>query len=203
MSICRITLTTSAGHAPLRRWHASASNRIRCGRIVLSVGGGEVCDVGQARIEELDAAVRVWSAAQVARGLDPGPERVARVHQKLADAAACVVVARSSAGDVVAMAMGEARRALDGFGEIEDGWGHIPMVFVQPEWWGKGLGGEVLECLHGVMAEHGWEGTSLWTREGNERAIRLCVRKGYAVNGRTSVMADGSSIVQLERAALR
>lgn len=49
-------------------------------------------------------AVMVWRSANVARGLVPGPERVARVEAKLAEPSARVVVVRGG-DELVGMAL--------------------------------------------------------------------------------------------------
>lgn len=53
---------------------------------------------------DLDGAVRVWQVANIARGKPPGPERVARVVEKLQEPTAMPYVAASDAG-IMGMAL--------------------------------------------------------------------------------------------------
>jgi ribosomal protein S18 acetylase RimI-like enzyme len=143
---------------------------------------------------DLDAALAVWRTANEARGRAPAPARVARVREKLSAPDALVVVAAED-GAVVAMGLAEPGRADDGAGAPLPGHGHVSMVFVDPARWGRGLGGAVLDALHAG----GWARTSLWTRTDNARARRLYDKAGYRPTGRTSTLADGDGIMQLER----
>ncbi|MEU7874240.1 GNAT family N-acetyltransferase [Dactylosporangium sp. NPDC049140] len=143
--------------------------------------------------DDLDAALAVWRAANEARGHAPAPARIERVRQKLRDADALVVVAVDG-DEAVAMGLAEPGRADDGAGAPIPGYGHVSMVFVAPARWGRGVGGLVLDALHGA----GWARTTLWTRTGNARARRLYEKAGYRPTGRTSTLA-GDGIMQFER----
>lgn len=66
---------------------------------------------------DLDGAVRVWQAANIARGKHPSPERVARVVQKLQEPTAVPYVAASDTG-ILGMALLEPCRADDGAGVV-------------------------------------------------------------------------------------
>jgi hypothetical protein len=58
------------------------------------------CAIRVMEASDLDGAVRVWQAANIARGKHPSPERVARVAQKLQEPTAVPYVAASDAGIV-------------------------------------------------------------------------------------------------------
>jgi GNAT superfamily N-acetyltransferase len=149
-----------------------------------------------------EAAVGVWLAANIARLLPPGAERVARVWEKLADPGACLVVGRHDAsGDVLAMALAEPGRTQDGAGAVVPGYGHVSMVFVHPDVWGLGLGGRLLQGLHERAADRGWDRTTLWTRASNVRARRLYEGRGYRTSGRQNTLGDSDLILQFERQA--
>lgn len=64
---------------------------------------------------DLDGAVRVWQAANIARGKRPSPERVARVVEKLQEPTAVPYIAASDTG-IVGMALLE-RTCADSFAE--------------------------------------------------------------------------------------
>jgi len=90
-----------------------------------------------------EAALGVWREARAAEGRPPGTERLERVAEKLADPAGFLFVERQS-GDVVGMALAEAFRAAGGRGDVRPGWGHVSMVFVHPEYQGRGVGGRLV-----------------------------------------------------------
>jgi GNAT superfamily N-acetyltransferase len=149
-----------------------------------------------------DSAVGVWRAANLARLLPPSAERVARIWEKLADPGSCLVIGRPDAsGDVLAMALAEPGRAQDGAGAVIPGYGHVSMVFVHPDVWGRGVGRQLLQGLHGRASERGWSRTTLWTRASNERARRLYQSQGYRASGQETTLGDGGPILQLERQA--
>ena len=149
-----------------------------------------------------DAAVRVWRAANTARLLPPSVERVARIWEKLAESQACLVIGHLDADwDVVAMALAEPGRAEDGAGAVIPGYGHVSMVFVHPDLWGRGLCRQLLQGLHARASERGWSRTSLWTRASNARARRMYECQGYRRSGHETTLGSGDPILKLERQA--
>ncbi|WP_344618827.1 GNAT family N-acetyltransferase [Dactylosporangium salmoneum] len=150
-------------------------------------------EVRRAGTADLEPALDVWRAANEARGRAPTPARIERVRAKLRAPDAVVVVAFDGAG-TVAMGLAEPGRADDGAGAPIPGYGHVSMVFVRPDAWGRGHGAPVLAALH-----EPWPRTTLWTREDNARARRLYEKSGYLPTGRTARLAEGDGIMQLER----
>ncbi|MFG2036903.1 GNAT family N-acetyltransferase [Dactylosporangium sp. NPDC048998] len=148
--------------------------------------------VRRAAPADLEAALDVWRAANEARGRAPSPARVERVRTKLA-AADAVVVIGTDGDEAVAMGLAEPGRADDGAGAPVAGYGHVSMVFVHPGRWGRGHGALIVAALH-----EGWARTTLWTRTDNARARRLYEKAGYRPTGRTSTLAEGDGIMQLE-----
>jgi GNAT superfamily N-acetyltransferase len=148
------------------------------------------------------AAVHVWHAANVARLLPPSVDRVARIWEKLAEPEACLVIGHLDADrNVVAMALAEPGRAEHGAGAVIPGYGHVSMVFVHPDVWGRGVGGQLLQGLHERASERGWSRTTLWTRASNARAQHLYEGQGYRRSGHEMTLGSGDPIVQLERQA--
>jgi GNAT superfamily N-acetyltransferase len=147
-----------------------------------------------------EAAVDVWRVANVARFLPPSAERVTRIWEKLAGPSACLVIGRlDPSRDVVAMALAEPGRAEHGAGAIIPGYGHVSMVFVHPDLWGRGLGRQLLRGLHESASERGWSRTTLWTRASNSRSRRLYHGQGYRRSGFETTLGDGDPILQFER----
>src|SRR5215207_10756991 len=80
--------------------------------------------------QELEAAVGVWRAANIARGAPHGAERTDRIRAKLSAPDALAFVALRS--EIVGMALAEPGRFDDGEGELDSALLHISMVFVHP-----------------------------------------------------------------------
>ena len=149
-----------------------------------------------------EAAVRVWHAANVARFQPPSVDRVARIWEKLAEPEACLVIGHLDVDrEVVATALAETGRAEDGAGVVISGYGHVSMVFVHPDLWGRGVGGQLLQGLNERASERGWSRTTLWTRASNARAQRLYVGQGYRRSGQEATLGSSDPILQLERQA--
>src|SRR4051812_48255775 len=90
------------------------------------------------RAGQIDAAVNVWRAANIAPGAPPGPARTARVHAKLSAPDALAFVATGPG--IVGMALAEPGRFDDGAGEPDPSLLHISMVFVHPDAQRTGVG---------------------------------------------------------------
>jgi GNAT superfamily N-acetyltransferase len=142
----------------------------------------------------------VWRAANVARLRPPSAIRVARIREKLADPGAYLVIGRADAGgELLAMALAEPGRAEDGDGAVIPGCGHVSMVFVHPDFWGRGVGRQLLQGLHQRAFERGWSRMTLWTRASNVPARRLYEGQGYRTSGHETTLEDGDPILELER----
>ena len=149
-----------------------------------------------------EAAIGVWRAANIARLLPPSVERVARIWEKLADPGACLVIGHPGASrDVLAMALAEPGRAQDGAGAVIPGYGHVSMVFVHPDMWGRGVGRQLLQGLHECASERGWSRTTLWTRASNTRRFPPVPRPGIPSLRPRDQLGDGDLILQLVRQA--
>jgi ribosomal protein S18 acetylase RimI-like enzyme len=157
-----------------------------------------------ATTEQRSAALQVWRTANIKRGHMPSPARIARVREKLHDQSACLVVG-SNHERVIAMALIEPGRAEHGQGVVTSGVGHISMVFVDPEHWGQGIGGQLLDAVHREMGARDWSLSSLWTRADNLRARRLYEGHGYRNAGDVQQLSGGAEInrYQLELDATR
>jgi ribosomal protein S18 acetylase RimI-like enzyme len=111
---------------------------------------------------DIDGAVRVWQAANIARGKRPSPERVARVAQKLQEPTAVPYVAIGEAG-VAGMALLEPYRAEDGTGAVVADALHISMVFVDPPSQRQGVGSRLMRYALDSAHASGVSRFSLWT----------------------------------------
>lgn len=150
-----------------------------------------------------EGAIQVWHAANVARLRPPSADRISRIREKLADPGSCLVIGRDQAGgEVLAMALAEPGRAEDGEGAVIPGRGHVSMIFVHPDFWGRGVGGQLLQGLHERACDRGWDRMTLWTRESNVRSRRLYEGQGYRKSGQEASLGDGDPILEFERRAL-
>lgn len=121
---------------------------------------------------DLDGAVRVWQAANIARGKRPDPKRVARVSEKLQEPTAAPYVAASDAG-IVGMALLEPCRAADGAGAVVPDALHISMVFIDPASQRQGVGGRLMRYALDTARTSGISSVSLWTGCENTGARKL------------------------------
>jgi ribosomal protein S18 acetylase RimI-like enzyme len=121
---------------------------------------------------DLDGAVRVWQAANIARGKRPSPERVARVVEKLQAPKAVPYVAASDV-EIVGMALLEPYRADDGAGAVVPDALHISMVFIDPASQRQGIGSRLMRYALGSAHASGISTVSLWTGCENMGARKL------------------------------
>jgi ribosomal protein S18 acetylase RimI-like enzyme len=134
--------------------------------------------------DELEAAVGVWRAANVARGAPHGAERTDRIRAKLsaADALAFVALRR----EIVGMALAEPGRFDDGEGELDPALLHISMVFVHPAAQRTGIGSSLVLHVLEAARSLGYKRTGVWTYRDNTPARRLYEGVGMAITGRTA-----------------
>lgn len=121
---------------------------------------------------DLDGAVRVWQAANSARGKRPSPERVARVVEKLREPKAVPYVAASDVA-IVGMALLEPCRADDGAGAVVPDALHVSMVFVDPASQQQGIGSRLMRYALDSAHASGVSTVSLWTGSENMGARKL------------------------------
>ncbi len=121
---------------------------------------------------DLDGAVRVWHAANIARGKRPSPERIARVIEKLGEPTAMPYIAASDAG-IVGMALLEPCRADDGAGAVIPDALHISMIFIDPISQRQGVGSRLMRYALDSAHASGISTVSLWTGCENTGAHKL------------------------------
>jgi ribosomal protein S18 acetylase RimI-like enzyme len=121
---------------------------------------------------DLDGVVRVWQAANIARGKRPSPERVARVVEKLQEPTAVPYVAASDTG-IVGMALLEPCRADDGAGALIPHALHVSMVFIDPASQRQGVGSRLMRYALDSAHASGVSSVSLWTGCENTAARKL------------------------------
>jgi GNAT superfamily N-acetyltransferase len=136
------------------------------------------------RPHELEAAIGVWHAANVARGAPHGAERTARVRAKLSASDALTFVALGP--QIVGMALAEPGRFDDGAGELDPMLLHISMVFVHPSAQKTGVGGSLIRHVLDAAGTLGYQRAAVWTYRDNAPARRLYESVGMAATGKTA-----------------
>ena len=130
---------------------------------------------------ELEAAVGVWHAANVARNAPHGAERMTRVRAKLAASDALAFVALRP--KVVGMALAEPGRFNDGAGGLDPTLLHISMVFVHPAAQGTRVGSSLALYVLDAARLLGYQRASVWTYVDNTAARKLYEGVGMAPTG--------------------
>jgi GNAT superfamily N-acetyltransferase len=133
---------------------------------------------------ELEAAVSVWHAANVARGAPHGAERTARIRAKLSASDALAFVALRP--DILGMALAEPGRFDDGEGELDPTLLHISMVFVHPAAQGTGVGSSLVLHVLDAARSLGYQRVGVWTYRDNTLARRLYEGVGMATTGKSA-----------------
>lgn len=144
------------------------------------------------RPDEIDAAVDVWREANIARGAPHGPERTARICEKLAAPDALPFVA--SRPDIVGMALAEPGKLDDGAGEPDSSLLHISMVFVRPAAQRTGVGLPLLLHVLDVALSLNYRRVGVWTAQENIPARRLYERAGMTPTGKTAPLRSSLAL---------
>ena len=145
--------------------------------------------------------VAVWRAANTTRrnGQPPTPKHEERVRSFVEKPDAFLIVA-DAGGEVVGVALGMQGRADDGAGLPIPGLCHVSMIFVAPERWGEGIGGQLVDAVLTGARSRGYSRIQLWTQSGNPRAQSLYEGRGFRLSGREKHDEDlGEHIVHYER----
>ena len=134
---------------------------------------------------DIEPAILVWREAN-ARRKDGQPVSSAhekRVRSFVRKPDAFLIVADTS-GEVIGVALGMQGLARDGVGAPVDGLCHISMIFVAPEYWGEGIGGQLVDTMLEEAHSRGYSKVQLWTQDDNPRAQWLYEGRGFTHTGR-------------------
>ena len=75
------------------------------------------------------------------------------------------------------------RDSIDGFAE----WGEIPVIYLLPEKYGMGLGGELMRFALALLFARGREQIGIWVLEKNIRAINFYKKHAFTPSEHTKV----------------
>jgi ribosomal protein S18 acetylase RimI-like enzyme len=135
-------------------------------------------------------ALAAWATAiEARRGRPVWPEQHERTRGQLGKPDAFLVVA-DDAGRIVGMAVGMQALADDGAGPPVPGHCHVAAVFVEPDRWGAGIGGRLVDAVLAAAAARGYRTAQLWTQADNSRALRLYASRGFTRSGRSMTLDD-------------
>lgn len=155
-------------------------------------------NVRSMRPDGLDAAVGVWREANIVRGAPHGPERTARIREKLSASDALPFVALRPG--IVGMALAEPGRLDDGAGELDASLLHISMVFVRPAAQRTGVGLPLVRhALDGLSAGRSLDGSGEPPRSQALRASRDDPHR----QDRSPPVEPGPAVRKLDRRAAR
>jgi GNAT superfamily N-acetyltransferase len=73
-------------------------------------------------------------------------------------------------------------------------WGELAALYVDPEWWGRGVGAALIAAARGHLLKQGFRHAALWMMTGNARAERFYRSDGWVPDGlsRTDTMWDAT-----------
>jgi len=157
-------------------------------------------EVRIARIDEHEAAIAVWAAADTARRHEPPPAEVPdTLRQRFARDDVWLLVAVDD-GQVVGVTQGWPAREDDGAGAAVPGRSHLSLVFVDPRRWGEGIGGLLVDAALEHARELGHDTVQLFTHQDNDRARALYTSRGFTHDGVVQSDAWGNLLGRWSRA---
>ncbi|WP_457205462.1 N-acetyltransferase family protein [Nocardioides sp. P5_C9_2] len=143
--------------------------------------------------EQVTAAVAVWASAREAVGGTPSPERRARVEATVRDSRVALLATYGDRPAGMLVAEPYAENAVE-----DPTCGHVAMVFVDPAYWGSGIGGTLVRALQAPPEGTEWTRLSVWTRATNRRSLRLYGTCGFVDSGDRAILHEGEEIIRLE-----
>jgi GNAT superfamily N-acetyltransferase len=152
--------------------------------------------------DEVEAAVSVYERSNLARRHGVWPARVDRLAEateKLSDPTSWFLLAREGR-KAVGMALVVPFRSEGGVGPAVAGTSFLSLIYVLPERWGRGIGGQLLDAVIADADRRGSARIFLWTHErDNERAHRLYFSRGFSRTGVTGVDEASEPIAEWSR----
>ena len=136
--------------------------------------------------DDVDTAVDIYFRSGTARRNGrPVPDfRVEEITDSLRLPEAWLFIAEDE-GVPVAIAHAKPSRTSHGTGPLVPGLCYLYLLFVVPERWGEGIGGQLLDFVLEDSKERGYTRIHLWTQDDNERSRALYRSRAFARTGRS------------------
>jgi GNAT superfamily N-acetyltransferase len=137
---------------------------------------------------DIDAAVSIYSRSSLAYHRGDWPAQAMRLEHlrlHLLDPATWFLLAYDGP-ILVSMSSIQPLRSDNGAGPIVPGNSFLSYLYVDPERWGEGIGGAILDAVLSEARSRRSERIQLLTYEDNERAHRLYHSRGFWPTGRTA-----------------
>lgn len=95
-------------------------------------------------------------------------------------------------GDSESVLVADVGRSVVGFANLgpsrdehANGVGELRAIYLLPEYWGKGVGRDLMTAVLGTLADLGFEQATLWVLDRNTRARRFYEAAGWEADGAT------------------
>lgn len=159
----------------------------------------QALEVRLGRPADLPGVALLWARAQAARlgrplPEHPGERELGLLASRLSPPGSWLLVAVQGSR-VVGMAVGLLGRDRFGKGPVIPGLLHLSSVAVDPELWGQGIGGALLDMALDQARRRGHSRVQLWTQADNWRARRLYESRGFRPTGASRIDEWGEQII--------
>lgn len=81
----------------------------------------------------------------------------------------------------------------------EPGKGLLFLMYVAPDWWGRGVGDALMDASEHTLAALGFEHANLWVLEANQRARKFYERRGWRPGGAERTSSYGDAVLNALR----
>jgi GNAT superfamily N-acetyltransferase len=134
-------------------------------------------EVARVHVRSWQVACRGLLADEYLDGLRP-QDRAAHYHFGQSDANAPLTLVATSKGTILGFATVGPARDVD-----VEGAGELLALYVDPPWWGSGIGRTLVSAARDRLLEMGRSEAVLWVLVGNERAPRFYRLDGWMAEG--------------------
>jgi GNAT superfamily N-acetyltransferase len=144
----------------------------------------DAMDVARVHVRSWQAAYRGLLPAEYLDALKP-EDRAARYIFENPDTTKPWTIVAEDNGLIAGFATTAPARDADA-----QGCGELYALYVDPEYWGRGIGAQLIEAARARLVELGFEQAVLWVMKGNARAERFYTIDGWQPDGhqRSEVM---------------
>ena len=134
-------------------------------------------DVARVHVRSWQAAYRGLLPAEYLDALKP-EDRAALYTFESTDMAKPFTIVAEDDGFITGFATTAPARDAD-----FEGWGELYALYVDPDFWGRGFGAELMKAARARLVEVGFQQAVLWMMKGNQRAERFYSLDGWEADG--------------------